>query len=49
MFGPRGNPQPRNLFGISGYLQNRPASSSTSGKDQGDRLEQKSDDALFSH
>src|SRR5580693_9296539 len=38
MFGPRGNPQARNLFGIIGYLRSRPASSSSSGRDQGNQI-----------
>ncbi len=36
MFGPRGNPQARNHFGIIGYLQKQVASSSTSRRGQGD-------------
>ncbi|MBV8129755.1 MAG: hypothetical protein JO114_19065 [Planctomycetaceae bacterium] len=37
MFGPRGNPQARNLSGIIGYLQNRPASSCMSRPNLRDR------------
>ena len=38
MFGARGNPQARNLFGVIGCLQSRPASSCTSRKDSADQL-----------